>query len=47
MLLPMRRACKVHPINAVQMEYSPWTLDVEQNGLLQAARELGVAIVCW
>lgn len=22
-------------------------LDVEQNGLLQAARELGVAIVCW
>lgn len=42
----LRRAYKVHPITAVQMEYSPWTLDIEQNGLLEAARELGVAVVC-
>ncbi|KAF7727587.1 hypothetical protein EC973_007348 [Apophysomyces ossiformis] len=41
----LRRAYKVHPIAAVQMEYSPWTLDIEKNGLLEAARELGVTIV--
>jgi aryl-alcohol dehydrogenase-like predicted oxidoreductase len=27
------------------MEYSPWTTDIERNGLLEAARELNVAIV--
>ncbi|KAG0183712.1 hypothetical protein DFQ28_001167 [Apophysomyces sp. BC1034] len=43
----LRRAYKVHPIAAVQMEYSPWTLDIEKNGLLAAARELGVTIVCY
>jgi len=43
----LRRACKVHPIAAVQVEYSPWTLDIETNGLLAAARELGVAIVAY
>ncbi|CAB4477889.1 unnamed protein product [Rhizophagus irregularis] len=26
----LRRAYKVHPIAAVQMEYSPWTLDIEK-----------------
>lgn len=41
----LRRAFAVHPIAAVQMEYSPWTLEIEENGLLEAARELGVAIV--
>lgn len=41
----LRRAYAVHPITAVQVEFSPWTLDIEQNGLLDAARELGVAIV--
>jgi len=29
------------------MEYSPWTLDIEENGLLKKARELGVAIVAY
>ncbi|KAG0166873.1 hypothetical protein DFQ28_006810 [Apophysomyces sp. BC1034] len=43
----LRRAYKVHPIAAVQMEYSPWSLDIEKNGLLEAARELGVTIVCY
>jgi len=43
----LRRACKVHPIAAVEVEYSPWSLDVEENGLLAAARELGVAIVAY
>ena len=41
----LRRAHKVHPITAVQMEYSPWFIDIETNGLLDAARELGVSIV--
>lgn len=43
----LRRAHAVHPIMAVQMEYSPWSVDIEQNGLLLAARELGVAIVAY
>ncbi|CAO3697128.1 unnamed protein product [Umbelopsis ramanniana] len=43
----LRRAYKVHPIAAVQVEYSPWTLDIEKNGLLQACRELGVSIVAY
>ncbi|KAI9255179.1 aldo/keto reductase [Phascolomyces articulosus] len=43
----LRRAHKVHPISAIQMEYSPWSLDIESNGVLTAARELGVSIVCY
>eukprot|EP01103_Thecamoeba_quadrilineata_P005371 TRINITY_DN15185_c0_g1_i1.p1 TRINITY_DN15185_c0_g1~~TRINITY_DN15185_c0_g1_i1.p1 ORF type:complete len:328 (+),score=57.82 TRINITY_DN15185_c0_g1_i1:45-1028(+) len=43
----LRRACKVHHVAAVQVEYSPWTLDIENNGLLEACRELGVAIVAY
>ncbi|CAB4435826.1 unnamed protein product [Rhizophagus irregularis] len=43
----LRRAYKVHPIAAVQMEYSPWTLDIETNGILEACRELGVTIVAY
>ncbi|TPX32128.1 hypothetical protein SmJEL517_g04707 [Synchytrium microbalum] len=41
----LRRAHKVHPISCVQMEYSPWCLDIEQNGILATCRELGIAIV--
>jgi len=43
----LRKAYKVHPITAVQIEFSPWTIDIEQNGLLEACRELGVAIVAY
>ncbi|TPX70462.1 hypothetical protein SpCBS45565_g01795 [Spizellomyces sp. 'palustris'] len=43
----LRRAHAVHPISAVQIEYSPWTLDIETNGLLATARELGVSIVAY
>jgi aryl-alcohol dehydrogenase-like predicted oxidoreductase len=45
----LRRACAVHPIAAVQMEYSPFALEIEstQTGLLKTARELGVAIVAY
>ncbi|KAL0094769.1 aldo/keto reductase [Phycomyces blakesleeanus] len=43
----LRRAHKVHPITAVQMEYSPWTLNIENNGILATARELGISIVAY
>jgi len=43
----LRRAYKVHPITAVQVEFSPWTLDIERNGLLEACRELGVSVVAF
>ncbi|KAJ8086659.1 hypothetical protein AAF712_001960 [Marasmius tenuissimus] len=32
---------------AVQVEYSPFTLDIEQNGLAAAADELGVSIIAY
>jgi aryl-alcohol dehydrogenase-like predicted oxidoreductase len=40
----LRRACAVHPIAAVQSEYSLWTRDVEKK-LLATCAELGVAFV--
>jgi aryl-alcohol dehydrogenase-like predicted oxidoreductase len=45
----LRRAHAVHPIAALQVEYSPFTLDIEDPkvGLLAAARELSVAIVAY
>jgi aryl-alcohol dehydrogenase-like predicted oxidoreductase len=41
----MRRAAKVHPIAALQSEYSLWTRDVETNGVLDTCRELGITLV--
>lgn len=45
----LRRAHAVHPIAAVQVEYSPFTLDIEDPkvNLLKTARELGVKIVAY
>ena len=40
----LRRAHAVHPITAVQSEYSLWTRDPE-DGVLPACRELGVGFV--
>jgi len=40
----LRRACAVHPITAVQSEYSLWTRDPEE-GVLSVCRELGVGFV--
>ena len=42
----LRRACKVHPIAALQTEYSLWSRDPE-DGLLDVCRELGVAFVAY
>ncbi|MFZ5496765.1 MAG: aldo/keto reductase [Verrucomicrobiota bacterium] len=40
----LRRASAVHPIAAVQSEYSLWSRDVEEK-VLGACRELGIALV--
>ncbi|HSI50136.1 MAG TPA: aldo/keto reductase [Ideonella sp.] len=40
----IRRAAAVHPIAAVQTEYSLWTRDVEDE-VLPTCRELGIALV--
>jgi aryl-alcohol dehydrogenase-like predicted oxidoreductase len=40
----LRRACAVHPITAVQSEYSLWARDPETT-VLDAMRELGVGLV--
>jgi aryl-alcohol dehydrogenase-like predicted oxidoreductase len=41
----IRRAHAVHPIAAVQTEYSLWTRDPESNGVLDTCRELGIGFV--
>ena len=41
----IRRADGVHPIAAVQSEYSLWTRDPEENGALAACRALGIGFV--
>ena len=45
----LRRACKVVHVDAVQIEYSPFSLDIEseQIGLMKTCRELGCAIVAY
>lgn len=43
----IRRAHAVHPIAAVQTEYSLWTRDPEQNGVLATCRELGIGFVSY
>ena len=42
----LERACAVHPITAVQSEYSPWTRDPESE-VLAACRRLGVGFVAY
>jgi len=43
----IRRATKIHPIAALQSEYSLWTRDVESNSVLAACRELGITFVAY
>lgn len=40
----LRKACRVHPVSALQTEYSLWSRDVEDE-ILPACRELGVGFV--
>ena len=41
----LRRAHAVHPIAALQSEYSLWTREVEANGVLRTCAELGIGFV--
>jgi aryl-alcohol dehydrogenase-like predicted oxidoreductase len=45
----LRRAHAVHPIAAIQMEYSLFTLDIESSTseVLKTCRELGVTVVAY
>ncbi|CAG8920668.1 unnamed protein product [Penicillium salamii] len=45
----LRRAHNIHPISAVQMEYSPFSLEIEspEYKLLETCRALGVALVAY
>jgi len=42
----LRRAHAVHPITALQSEYSLWTRDPEEN-ILEACRDLGIGFVAY
>lgn len=41
----LRKAHSVYPLTAVQSEYSLWTRDPEENGVIKACKELGIAFV--
>lgn len=43
----LERAYAIHPIAAVQSEYSLWTRDPETDGVLAACRRLGVGFVAY
>jgi aryl-alcohol dehydrogenase-like predicted oxidoreductase len=43
----IRRAYATHPITALQTEWSLWTRDVEENGILDTVRELGIGFVAY
>jgi aryl-alcohol dehydrogenase-like predicted oxidoreductase len=42
----LRAACGIHPVTAIQSEYSLWSRDVE-HGVLPLCRELGVTLVAY
>ncbi|KAK9415858.1 putative Aldo/keto reductase [Seiridium unicorne] len=46
----LRRACRIAPVAAIQVEYSPFMLNIEREAgthLLSTCRELGVSVVCY
>ncbi len=43
----LRAAHAVHPITALQTEYSLWSRNVEEEGILAACRDLGIAFVAY
>ncbi|HEU4678869.1 MAG TPA: aldo/keto reductase [Terrimicrobiaceae bacterium] len=43
----IKRAHAVHPITALQSEYSLWSRDVERDGTLATCRELGIKFVAY
>ncbi|KAI5480326.1 hypothetical protein MNV49_001285 [Pseudohyphozyma bogoriensis] len=43
----LRKAHAIHKIDFIEIEYSPWTLTNEKNGVLAAAKELGVVVLAY
>ena len=43
----IRRAHAVHPVTALQTEWSLWTRDPEENGVLDTVQELGIGFVAY
>jgi len=43
----IRRAQKIHPITAVEVEYSLFSCDPEVNGVLDACKELNIVLVAY
>jgi aryl-alcohol dehydrogenase-like predicted oxidoreductase len=43
----LRRAHAVHPISSVQSEFSLWSRDPEQDGVLATCRELGIGFLAY
>jgi pyridoxine 4-dehydrogenase len=43
----IRAAAAVAPIAAVEVEYSPWSLDIEHNQVLSTCKELGIPIIAY
>jgi len=43
----IRRAHAIHPVTALQVEYSLWTRDIETNDILNTCRELGIALIAY
>jgi aryl-alcohol dehydrogenase-like predicted oxidoreductase len=43
----IRKANSVHPVTAVQTELSLWTRDPQENGVLDAVREVGAGFVAY
>lgn len=43
----LERAAKVHPIAALQVEFSLWTRDPQENGMVESAAKTGTSIVAY
>ncbi|KAA1092573.1 hypothetical protein PGT21_007617 [Puccinia graminis f. sp. tritici] len=43
----IRRAHAIYPVSAVEVEYSPWLLDIEHNGILSTCEELRIPIIAY
>lgn len=43
----IRKAHSVHPITALQTEYSLWSRDIEKNNISETIRELGIGLVAY
>lgn len=43
----IKRASKVHPISAVELEYSLWSREAETNGVFAICAELGIPVIAY